>query len=203
MNACGKRMVVRRWGGALLVVIATLTLLVGCGAGKARTSAGASTTTRTTGTGAAGATATTGVTSTSGATASTVTRVTAAVASGGGSDAGSTFCRDSRALQAQQARELKSFSNGPGAVKKLEQRALAELPTFVAEAPSSIKAAVVKVAQEDRALYLQLAAANFDYTKLGPAATAIFQNPTFVRATSEIADYMSRGCGIKATTGTT
>jgi hypothetical protein len=77
---------------------------------------------------------------------------------------------------------------------------LAELPTFVAEAPSSIKAAVTTIAQEDRFLYNDLAAAGFDYTKPGPGAVATTEAPKFVAADTRVANYMSRGCGLSGTT---
>jgi hypothetical protein len=182
------------------MLLASATAFAGCGASKASTSSPATTAVSpTTGGNPVAATPTTAAptTAVSGASPPSV-GTTVAAGAGKGSDPGSTFCRSAVALQAQEEKQVDILTDTPAQVKKFTEQSLARLPALEAEAPSSIRSAILIVAQEDRLLFSDLAAVGYDYEKLGTKVTTLTENPRYIRADTTISGYLSQVCGLSS-----
>jgi hypothetical protein len=125
----------------------------------------------------------------------------APAASSGGSGSGS-FCGFAKTAQAQEANDSKAFtSDNPKQLATYSQKAVAELETFSAAAPSAIKTDVTTVVAGAEKLFTLLKKANYDYKKVDPTSFEAIDTPAFNQANAAIASYLKNTCGIDEGSG--
>jgi hypothetical protein len=116
----------------------------------------------------------------------------------------SKFCTLAAAEQAQDDKDSDAFSSrSPQDIQKVEEQALAALPTFLAAAPAQIKAAVQTLVTADQKFFAALKAAGFDTSKLDPSAVTALEDPQFTAASDAVTDYLEKVCGIEPDDDTT
>jgi hypothetical protein len=135
-----------------------------------------------------------GFSATSPTTVAGGTSTTVAAAKAGNLD--SSFCQASRGLKRREAAEEKSLLNTPASVEKAENQAVADLPEFQRLAPASLQSAVAVLVTEDRRIFTDLQAVNFNYADLTPAVNKSLQSPQFTQADDQITNYLTHVCGI-------
>jgi hypothetical protein len=135
-----------------------------------------------------------GFSATSPTTVAGGTAPTVAAAKAGNLD--SSFCQASRGLKRREAAEEKSLLNTPASVEKAENQAVADLPEFQRLAPASLQSAVAVLVTEDRRIFTDLQAVNFNYADLTPAVNKSLQSPQFTQADDQITNYLTHVCGI-------
>jgi hypothetical protein len=178
--------------GAAAALLAAALLAAGCGGGTTKAGFSAATTT----TSATSGSASTGGAPATNAAGGATTTTTVAVAAVKSGSLGSSFCNASRSLKTREDAEEKSLVDTPAAVEKVEKDAIADLPEFQRLAPSSLKSAVEVLVAEDRLIFSQLQAVNFDYSELPPSVDKQLQSPQFTQAEDQITSYLTHVCGI-------
>ena len=118
----------------------------------------------------------------SSATSSVPTNASSTSTAGGGSAAGSGFCKVAAVADAAQRKAASSLAvDSPAALQKFEAQSLAKLQQFVAIAPTAIKGDLEVIVAADRQLYNALAAAHFDMRSMNTATLAKLDTPQFKR----------------------
>ncbi len=161
-----------------LALAAAATLLAACGS----SSKGASTGT------------TTGTASTA-PSASTSTKSSSS-GSGGVNLGGGSFCDKARKAETDAAAAAAKVTDGPDALKQLEENAQSELSQLVNAAPSQIKSPVATLVNAENSFFNALKNANFDATKLDTTALSAFDSPQVMQAIQQIDSYLVTSCGI-------
>lgn len=175
----------RRFAAATSAVLAAATLATGCSTSTTRPGAASSG-------GSAVARTSAGISSST----STISATHATHADG--SFVGSSFCRAATAEQARQAVAARALSStsSPAVLRALEERAMAQLPRFLAIAPAAIKPDLQIVVAAEQSMLTALKAANYDVRTLTSATTAALDSPKFAKAVRAITSYLSTACGI-------
>ena len=91
----------------------------------------------------------------------------------------------------------------PAEVKKLIEATAAAYEAIDEFAPEEIAEDLKTAVGASRAFAEALATVNFDFSKLPPETLALMGDPTVTAASTRIAEYMARECGISAPSGAT
>lgn len=156
-----------------LALAAAATVLAACGSSSKATT---------------GSTGTTGTTSTA---PSTSAKTGGSVNLGGGS-----FCDKARKAETDAASAAAKVTDGPDALKQLEENAQSELNQLVNAAPSQIKAPVATLVDAENSFFNALKNANFDVSKVDTTALSSFSSPQVMQAITQIDNYLVSSCGI-------
>jgi hypothetical protein len=119
--------------------------------------------------------------------------------SGGGGSVnlgGGSFCDKARKAETDAASAASKVTDGPDALKQLEENAHSELTQLVNAAPSQIKAPVATLVSAENSFFDALSAANFDVTKVDVSKLDSFSTPQVMQAIDQIDSYLKGTCGI-------
>ena len=196
----------RRWV-AVTALASTIGLagftLVACGGSSTKTASGTTAVSSAAGSSSASesrsAAGTTAGTTESGSAASSVASSTA-VPHGNSS---SSFCTFAREVSAQQNKNVSVFTSGnPAAIERLEKQELSVLNVAVSTSPASIRPSMVIIANADQALYKDLKAVKFDFSKLGPSVTKEFDSAAVAKAGEMVTNYITNVCHVSTASAT-
>jgi hypothetical protein len=166
---------------AVLALAAAGTVLAACGS----SSKGASSANTGTGTSSTASTSPTAAASTKASSGS------GSVNLGGGS-----FCDKARKAETDAASAATKVTDGPDALKQLEENAHAELSQLADQAPSQIKGSVSTLVNAEDQFFNALQNANFDVTKVDTSALSSFNTPQVMQAIDQIDSYLVTKCGL-------
>ena len=106
-------------------------------------------------------------------------------------------------MSSQQNKNVAVFTSGnPAAIEKLEKQELSVLTVAVSTAPASIRPAMVVIANADQALYKDLKAVKFDFSKLGPSMTKDFDSAAVAKAGETVTSYITNVCHVSTASPT-
>lgn len=132
---------------------------------------------------------------------STSTSTSAAAKGGGGSVnlGGGSFCDKARKAETDAASAASKLTDGPDALKQLEENAQAELNKLVEVAPSEIKSPISTLVTAENQFFNAFKNANFDVSKIDPTQLQAFSTPQVMAAIDQIDNYLVKSCGINPT----